>query len=63
MSVYEICEQVTSLPYYDDEYNHPDVAEAVDALITAEMATFAPSSNYLAYLPSINNLGQNVFNL
>lgn len=39
-----------ALPLIDREYDHPEIREAVNDLITNEMRTFTPP-DYLAYLP------------
>jgi hypothetical protein len=41
-----------SLPYIDNEYDHPIVSELVHSMIASEMKTFTPDERlYLAHLP------------
>lgn len=43
--------RIDALGYVDAEYNDPQVQQAVQQLIRAEMGTFAPAATYLDYLP------------
>jgi len=52
-------ESKTALPYVDGQYNDPQMAKTVEALIQAEMRTFKPDRDYLepwpAYEPNFDN--------